>query len=259
MLGGYLVAICHQGAKDSVEKRRWIAIGAFELLIMIAMSWNIFFGIAKSPYTGTKYPARARGYLQKYREIAAGGKGAWEVVGEYIQENSQPTDKMYVWGWYPGIYVAAQRFSSAASACTMPRPSPALLDQRINKVLDEFKKEMPKFIVDSRKVHIPMDRPPYVLWPVAPKGFMGQPNNGFLLKNERVIAEYDKQWKEMLATKFDQAEAQRYEILAAFRKFVRDNYDIVLPQEYVPVNDPRFLVYHRQFGPHVLFKLKDPK
>ncbi|HLB75127.1 MAG TPA: glycosyltransferase family 39 protein [Sedimentisphaerales bacterium] len=265
MLGGYLVAIFHEGAKGSADRVRWIAIGAFELLIMIAMSWNIFFGITKSPYSGSTYKdnagniIRTRGYLQKYREIAAGGKGAWEVVGEYIRENSQPTDKMYVWGWYPGIYVAAQRFSSAASACTMPRPSPALLDQRISKVLDEFKKEMPKFIVDSRKIHIPMDRPPYVLWPVAPKGFMGQANNGFLPRNERIIAEYDKQWGEMLATKFDQAEAQRYEILAAFRKFVRDNYDIVLPQEYFPVNDSRFLVYHRQFGPHVLFKLKEPK
>jgi len=265
MLGGYLVAIFHEGAKGSAEKMRWIAIGAFELLVMIALSWNIFFGITKSPYTGTTYKdsagniIRVRGYRQKYREIAADGKGAWEIVGEYIRENSQPTDKMYVWGWYPGIYVAAQRFSSASNACTMPRPSPALLEQRVSRVLEEFKKEMPKFIVDSRKIHIPMDRPPYVLWPVAPKDWMGQPNNAFLPRNERVIAEYDKQWGEMLAKNFDQAEAQRYEILAAFRKFVRDNYDIVLPQEYVPVNDSRFLVYHRQFGPHVLFKLKDAK
>ena len=263
MLGGYLVVISRERAKDSVEKGRWIAISAFELLIMIGLSWNIFFGISKSPYTGTKYPARARGYLQKYHEIAERReknlKGSWEVVGEYIRDNSQPTDKMYVWGWYPGIYVAAQRFSSASSACTMPRPSPALLDQRISKVLDEFKKEMPRFIVDSRKIHIPTDRPPYVLWPVAPKDWMGQPKNWFLPKNERLIAKYDEEWKKTLAKRFDEAEAQRYEILGAFRKFVRDNYDIVLPQEYVPVNDPRFLIYHRQFGQHVLFKLKEPK
>ena len=141
----------------------------------------------------------------------------------------------------------------------MPRPSPALLERRISNLLENFKKEIPKFIVDSRKLHIPTDRPPYVLWPVAPKGFMGQPRTWFLPRNGRVIAAYDKQWKEMLATRFDEAEAQRYEILSAFRKFVRDNYDIVLPLEYVPVNDPRFLIYHRQFGPHVLFKLKEPK
>jgi len=141
----------------------------------------------------------------------------------------------------------------------MPRPSPALLDQRNSRVLQEFNEEMPKFIVDSRKLHIPMDRPPYVLWPVVPKGFMGQPNNWFLPRSERVVAEYDKQWKAMLGTRFDEAEAQRYEILGAFRKFVRDNYEIVLPQEYAPVNDPRFLIYHRRFGPHVLFKLKEPK
>jgi len=259
MLGGYFIAIYHDGAKGSAEKGKWIAIGAFELLIMIALSWNIFFGVAKSPYTGTKYPARARGYLQKYREVAARGKGAWERVGEYIQENSAPTDKMYVWGWYPGIYVAAQRFSSATGACTMPRPSPALLAQRIGHLLENFKKEMPKFIVDSRKLHIPTDRPPYVLWPVAPKDWMGQPRNWFVPRSERIIAEYDRRWKEMLGTSFDEAEAQRYEILGAFRKFVRDNYEVVLPEEYVPVKDPRFLIYHRQFGPHVLFKLKESK
>jgi len=259
MLGGYFIAIYHDGARRSADKGKWVAIGAFELLIMVAMSWNIFFGITTRPHSGTKYPARARGYLQKYRELAGRGKGAWERVGEYICENSVETDKMYVWGWFPGMYVSAQRFSSAASAFTMPRPAPSLLDQRISRVLDEFKAEMPKFIVDSRKLHIPMERPPYVLWSVAPKGFMGQPNNGFLPRNERIIAEYDKQWKKMLGTRFDEAEAQRYEILGAFRKLVRDNYDIVLPQEYTAINDPRFLIFHRQFGQHVLFKLREPK
>ena len=154
------------------------------------------------------------------------------------------------------MYVAAQRFSSASSACTMPRPAPVLLEQRITALLEAFRGEMPKFIVDSRKLHIPTDRPPYVLWPVAPKGFMGQPNVWFLPRNERVIAEYDKQWTEMLGTRYDAAEAKRYGILAAFRKFVRDNYEVVGPEQYAPVGDPRFLLYHRQFGQHVLFELK---
>jgi hypothetical protein len=247
MLSGYVIAIYYDKARVSMQKPAYIGMGVVGVIVMIAMSWHIFFGITKSPYTGTTYKdikgniIKTRGYLQKYREIAAGGKGAWEVVGEYIRENSQPTDKMYVWGWWPGIYVAAQRFSSASNACTMPRPSPALLEQKVSKVLDEFKEEMPKFIVDARKRHIPTNRPPYELWPVVIPPTLGVAKPRFLNPtNKAEVDAYDKAWHNYLA-KFEEAEALRYDELKPFREFVMNNYRIV-----------------QMFGQHVLFELKKP-
>jgi hypothetical protein len=247
MLSGYVIAIYYDKARVSMQKPAYIGMGVVGVIVMIAMSWHIFFGITKSPYTGTTYKdikgniIKTRGYLQKYREIAAGGKGAWEVVGEYIRENSQPTDKMYVWGWWPGIYVAAQRFSSASNACMMPRPSPALLEQKVSKVLDEFKEEMPKFIVDARKRHIPTNRPPYELWPVVIPPTLGVAKPRFLNPtNKAEVDAYDKAWHNYLA-KFEEAEALRYDELKPFREFVMNNYRIV-----------------QMFGQHVLFELKKP-
>lgn len=244
MLGGYLVAICYDKAKAAAAKPKWIAIGAVGLLAMIIMSWNIFFGLTRSPHTGGKYPQRVRGYVQKFEEISRRRKGnlrgPWEVVGEYVRTNSAPTDKMYVWGWYPGIYVSAQRFSSASKAFCMPRKTPPALAADVEKLLSEFKVEMPKFIVDARKRHIPTIRPPYELWPIVPQGFMGMEKAQFLPLNKTMIGEYDRQWRDMLQKQFDEDEALRYDKLKPFREFVMNNYRIV-----------------RTFGQHVLFELKN--
>ncbi len=251
MLGGYLVAIYYDKVRSAASKPRWIAIGAVGLLAMIIMSWHIFFGITTSPHTGTKYTdsagniVRTRGYSQKFEEISqrrrGNLKGPWEVVGEYIREHSEPNDKIYVWGWYPGIYVAAQRFSSSSRSAMMPRPAPAVLATMIAGLLDEFKSQMPKFIVDSRKRHIPTERPPYELWPIMPRGFMGIQKDQFLPLSKTVIEQYDKQWRDLLAKEFGEDEALRYDNLKPLREFVMDNYRIV-----------------QMFGPHVLFELKEP-
>lgn len=251
MLGGYLVAIYYDKARSAASKPQWIAVGAVGLLAMIITSWHIFFGITTSPHTGTKYTdsagniARTRGYSQKFEEICqrrrGNLKGPWEAVGEYIRENSEPNDKIYVWGWYPGIYVAAQRFSSSSRSAMMPRPAPAALATMIAELLDEFKNQMPKFIVDSRKRHIPTERPPYELWPIMPRGFMGIQKEQFLPANKTVVGQYDKQWRDLLAKEFDEDEALRYDKLKPLREFVMDNYRIV-----------------QMFGTHVLFELKKP-
>ena len=247
MLGGYLTAIYYDKAKSTAYRGRWVAMGLVGLLIMIIMSWHIFFGIKKSPHSGTIYrnpstgkPVKRRGYAQKFQEISQHPKYPWEFAGEYIRENSEPTDKIYVWGWVPGIYVKAQRFSSASKAFCMPRPAPKVMEQTVAQLLTEFNREKPKFIVDTRKRHIPTERPPYELWPIAPKGFMGAEKPWFLTLDENVIAAYDKQWAEMLRTKFDQDEALRYEALKPLREFVMKNYKIV-----------------RLFGQQVLFELKN--
>ncbi len=243
MLSGYVIAIYFGKAKTSLEKGPWVTMGVAALVAMTAMSWHIFFGIKTSPHTGQPYGRRVRGYLQKYREVAARRegdmKGPWEAVGEYMRANSGATDKIYVWGWFPGIYVSAQRFSSASKAFCMPRKTPAALAGEVEKLLSEFKEEMPKFIVDARKRHIPTIRPPYELWPIVMPPTLGVAKPRFLRPIKSEIDAYDKEWHAELA-EFEEAEALRYDELKPFREFVMSNYSIV-----------------RMFGQHVLFELKN--
>ncbi|MFQ6034784.1 MAG: ArnT family glycosyltransferase [Sedimentisphaerales bacterium] len=240
MLSGYVVAIYYDKLKVDAFKTKWIITGLAGLLLMIIMSWHIFFGIGKSPYSGITYGTKTKGYLQKFREISQKPEYPWEAVGEYIRANSQPSDKIYVWGWYPGIYVKAQRFSSASKAFSMPRPTPPVLAELVSRLLTEFRQEMPKFIVDSRKRHIPTERPAYELWPIVPQGFIGVKKAQFLPPDKNTIEAFDKAWSNMLRERFDEDEALRYEALRPFRDFVMENYKIV-----------------RMFGPHVLFELKN--
>ncbi len=245
MLGGYLIAVYTNLLAKPVNKNVWRIVGIIGLLFMIGMSWHIFFGIKKSPHSGIEYKEKQRGYSQRLRDISrnrrGNRKGQWERVGQYIRLQSTPDDKMYVWGWFPGIYVQAQRFSPTAHAVMMPRPTPTILKSMIKQMLKDFEQERPKFIVDSRKRHIPMDRPPYELWPRVPKGFMGMKEPGFLPLNTNAIQAYDKAWSDFLRKSFDEDEALRYEALKPFREFVMNNYRIV-----------------RMFGQHVLFELKKP-
>ncbi|MHC4724006.1 MAG: glycosyltransferase family 39 protein, partial [Planctomycetota bacterium] len=128
MLSGYLVAIYADKFHMASYKLKWLVLGAAGLAIMVAMSWHVFFGISKSPFSGGKYTSKKRGFIQRVNEISQRRKknafGYWEAVGFYIRNNSTPEDTMYVWGWYPGIYVKAQRFSPTTPAFMMPRKPP---------------------------------------------------------------------------------------------------------------------------------------
>ena len=83
-----------------------------------------------------------------------------------------------------------------------------------------------------------MNRPPFELWPIAPKGFMGAKQKHFL-SSEAEIAAYDKWWTDILRNQFDDEEAIRYEVIKPLREFVMQNYRIV-----------------QMFGRHVLFERK---
>jgi len=121
----------------------------------------------------------------------------------------------------------------------MTREPPQKLEELVTELLSEFAQEMPRFIVDSRKRHIPTERPPYELWPIVLPGTFGVKTPGLLPLDKNIIEAYDKQWAEMLRTKYDEDEALRYEILKPLREFVMKNYRVV-----------------QVFGQHVLFELK---
>jgi len=258
MLAGYLIALYSDALGASrLRKGRWLAVGIAGLVCMIVMFWPIVFGTKTSPHSGRTYKnprtgqtERRKGYAQTWRNISLRRKrkliSPWEAAADYIKLHSDENDKIYVWGWYPGIYVRARRFSASAKPVMMPRPAPAVLERMIAELLTEFEHQPPKFIVDSRKRHIPIERPPYELWPATPKGF--------LPPYKRIIAQYDAAYSAMLRDRFGDDEADRYRALAPFRKFVRDNYNIVGLRDYRMTKGGEPV--HRTFGQHVIFELK---
>ncbi len=243
MLGGYLIATYSCRLQVAANKLKWLTIGLAGLLVMIVMSWHIFFGVRKSPHTGRDYGSRQRGYAQKLSEVKRlrkqNLKAPWEIVGEYINVNSEPKDKIYVWGWYPGIYVRAKRFSSASKACVIARTTPKNMERIVTDLLQELRQDPPKFIVDSRKRHIPTERPPLELWPIVPQGVMGIEKTRFLQPNRTEVETFDKTWSQLLRSQFDEDEALQYMAVKPLRDFVMNNYDIV-----------------RTFSGHVLFRRK---
>ncbi len=247
MLGGYLIAIYCDKAKNAAFAPKWPLIGAVALMAMMIMSLHIFRGLARSPHSGTIYtdprtklPERRNGYAQKWAEVSnrrnplTQARSGWEAVGQYILANSAPGDGIYVWGWFPGIYVQAQRMSPAPKAFegTMHTLAPAVLSERVAEILGAFEKQPPKFMVDSYKSHFPWDRPPLELWLGARKGFKPL--------NEQMVSLVEAQYVKTLAEIVDDPdEIKRFEAMKPFRDYVMNNYRIV-----------------RSFGAHVLFQRK---
>ena len=225
MLGGYLIAVYHNKLKSTSYKPAWVITGFVGFILMIIASQHIFFGITKSAHSGMAYsnPKKQRGYTQKLNEISRNPQYPWIMVGQYIKNNSTENDKIYVWGWVPGIYIVAQRLSPTPKAFegTMHTLTPQVLSERVTEILDAFKKEPPKFIVDTRKRHFPWDRPPLELWP--------QTQKGFLPSVPQIVTQYDQMYAKMLREQIEPAEALRYEAMKPFREYVMQNYKIVQP------------------------------
>ena len=233
----YLVGLYRDRFDAARRKLPWTILGSLCVTCLIVMTWHIFAGTSLSTHTGQKYAQPRHGYKQRLAGIAQrknGKIGPWELVGRYIREKSDPTDKIYVWGWYPGIYVQAQRVSSASTAfeSNMHTMSPARLSREVERRLDDFKKESPRFIVDSRKRHFPFDRPPLELWPQMP-------DRKFVATDPALRAQYDAAYKNFLTTKYGPDEAARYDAMRPFRDYLAAGYRIV-----------------RLFGIHVLFERK---
>jgi hypothetical protein len=274
VLGGYLGGAYAHRLQTDRDRTRWIVVGLVGLLAMLVMSWHIFFGIKKSPYSGVAYisrqtgqPEHARGYVQKWREVRTNYQYPWEQIGRYVREQSQPTDKIYVWGWIPGIYVQAQRMSSAPKAFegTMHTLPATDLADRVAELLNAFAKEPPKYIIDTQNRHFPWDRPPLQLWPNIDNGYqllVNPPNSteqivAALLRTFDVrpdeltrdrflqadkadaIRRYDAAFEKALRQRVEPAEAQRYEALQPLRSYLMQNYNIV-----------------GRFDSHILFKHK---
>jgi 4-amino-4-deoxy-L-arabinose transferase-like glycosyltransferase len=253
MLGGYICSLYSARISAATNKAPWVGAGAFLIVAMTIMVWPIFVGQSHSPHTGVEYKNKKYGFAQSLKRVKDSKKGrigSWERAGEYIKERTNKNDKIYVWGWYPGIYVKAQRFSSAKKAFEgdMHVKHPETLKNQISGIVSTFKKDPPKYIVDSRKKHFPWYCPLLELWPSN--------SSGFLPNEKKSIDWYDKRHKKALTKEIGPDEAARYEAMAPFRKFVMDNYTPAEPGQY---GEGGGQYLHRMFGIHRVYKLKKSK
>lgn len=269
VLSGFGVWVWNQKMKASPNKTLWAAGGALTIFILGCMSIPIFIGQRYSPDHGKKldyverYGTRRRGFLPALKEIPSRKKGAWKAISKYIRTNSTENDTLYVWGWFPGIYVEAQRMAPIPKAfeSDMHLKSPRLLKGEMAYWTKKMEEAPPRFIVDSRKIHFPNDRPPLELWPHTysqEKKQTGKP----IPNNLQMITQYETLYKKLLLEQFDPNkkeynalpgltfwlqyapwtkempdEAARFEAMKPMRDFVMNNYRIV-----------------GHFGTHVLFE-----
>jgi hypothetical protein len=255
---------------------------------MIVMSQHIYFGVAKSAHSGAVYPEKRNGYVQRMRMASNhshGVRSPWEDLGQYIKDNSTKKDDIYVWGWYPGIYVSAQRFSNTVYPFTseMHTRSPESLSGMVQTILSAFEKKPPKFIVDSRKQHFPWDRPCFELWPSFSNSYslftglseeetdqvwlalvdMFRATNdniekGLFLRadTQSVTKRFENVYSQLLAKQVEPDEALRFKVMEPFRRYVMENYEIVSPEQYIVYKGR---LTHMTFGDHVLFRLKESR
>ena len=241
MLGAYLIGVYARNLASSASKGGWLAAGAVGGIVMIALASPVYFGLTVAPYSGAKYPQPSRGYVQRLEDIRlqrqTGRKAPWENVATHIREHSKPDDGLYVWGWYPGIYVVAQRMCPVPKAfeSEMHVLTPQALSRQTQQTIETLSARPPVFIVDSRKREFPYDRPPLELWPQIP-------DKGFIPRDPKAVAQYEKGYRTAIEKAFGDTEAQRFDAMAPLRSFVMQNYDIVQRPE---------------FGEHVVFRRRE--
>ncbi|HEV59292.1 MAG TPA: hypothetical protein ENN87_17620 [Phycisphaerales bacterium] len=224
MVGGYAVWWYRRRLGAATTKGPWLLGGAAALVLGVVLAWPIFFGFRTSRFSGQRYEDGPRhGYVQRLEEVRMRARGLlpWEAVGDYIRQRTGPEDTIYVWGWYPGIYVRAQRFSCAPQAfySDMHVLPPERLASYVRwQVIEPMeRKGLPAYIVDSRKQHFPWDRPPLELWPHSSRGPIGVGELG----------QYERIYRRMLAERVNEEEAARFDAMGLIRRFVMEHYQVV--------------------------------
>jgi len=225
VLGGCAIAAYLRRLRTATTKGPWILGGSAMSIMAVVLAWPIFFGFTRSRFSGQPYgqDQRRNGYVQRLQEVRMRARSPlpWETIGDTIRQRTNRDDTIYVWGWYPGIYVRAQRFSCIPQAffSDMHVMAPDRLASYVRWQLVEPMRRngLPAFIVDSRKQHFPWDRPPLELWPMGAQGPI-KPGE---------LATYEKVYRGMLAERIDEDEAARFDAMGLLRRFVMTHYDIV--------------------------------
>ena len=278
-LGAYLTAVYRDAWATGRNRRLWLALGGGGLVLLLALVWPICFGLRVSPHTGRvytatdartgqPYPSPDRGYKQSLADVAArrrGMKANWEILADYIGRHSAPADTIYVWGWYPGIYVCSQRLSDMPRAfeSEMHTMSPAALSGSVAQLVGLFTARPPKYIVDTCKWDFPFNRPPFELWPrdLWPRDAQGREQYPAGPPPADHVKAFERDWARLLAERFDPDEAVRFAVMGPFRNFIMDHYRPVPPAEILQLLWGRAVrpdQAERFIAPMVLYELKPP-
>lgn len=271
MLGAYTAWLWTRKLTETQQKIPYIFGGCVAIIILTIFTIPIFTGLRYSPDKGKEldyvkaYGYKRRGFAEALKRVKTEQISPWQQLGDYIRMRSTEQDTLYVWGWIPSIYVRAQRLAPVPSAfdSSMHTTSPEFLSGQITTIVRRMEQAPPKYIVDTRKIHFPNDRPPLELWPHT---FSKDNRNGTPIPNNpAAIEQYDLLYKKLLAEKFDPTqkeysslpgltswlnmapwtkampdEAQRYDAMKPLRDFVMTKYRIV-----------------GYFGSHILFERID--
>ena len=207
--------------------------------------------------------ANIKSYEERVDSVAKtkqqGGMESWQVLGKQIHDNTVKGDGLYVWGWMPGIYWAADRFSPTTDMVAygnMHSESPKMIGRKINKLVKELEANPPKYIVDTQKIHYPFyEHPVFDLWPCWDDRKAGRlhlriyPQQQYNYRQMFGSSEYEKNkeylmimtenWTKSVlmspnraggamgeekASKLAQVERERHEAMEPLREFVMENY-----------------------------------
>ena len=232
-LAAYLASVAVAAARRQRSSGAVWTGAAGGALLVLWLAWPVLFGYRPAAAAGAPPAAARGGYLQRFRGLDRVRRGAgwdWYEAAAYIRAGSSARDPIYVWGWIPGIYVAAQRFSTCRTPFTseMHVLPPAGLAVLVDETVAAMAERPPAFIVDTRWSHFPWDRPPLELWPTS----RGAP----IANDPESVARYDREHAASLRQRVGEQEAQRYEAMAPLRRWVMGHYRL-----------------GRAFGPHLVF------
>ena len=173
----------------------------------------------------------------------------WEALSKMVAERSVETDTLYVWGWYPGIYVMSQRDSASSSAVygNMHSDPPDRVGRTIEGIVGNLEKAPPKFIIDAQKSHYPYyDHPNFYLWP---RGLVAENRMAYASSTPSALEkEQSMQWVEERsytlmtaaghangpiaedrARELARLERSRHEAMLPLREFLMEHYNPIYP------------------------------
>ncbi len=193
--------------------------------------------------------------FDRYKRANINDISTWKYLARTIKPSTPNDDGgLYVWGWFPGIYVHSQRLCPTIypSESNMHSDSPDKLKNKIDKVVSDLNSNPPLFIVDSQKRHWPYYSPIFDLWPRNGKTGKHMVSNKYdkhkasiydsvELNSYKVMTDSRRSGGAMpedRARKLAQKERARHEVMASLRLFVMENY---LPLARQPIK--RMYVY----------------
>jgi hypothetical protein len=206
-----------------------------------------------------------------------GDVNLWEQVAYYVRNNSSADDGLYVWGWYPGIYFQAQRFSPTVdpAEANLHTYKPQLLKSKARQIVEQLKADPPKFIVDPQHWLYPYYSNPVIdLWPrwrsrdkvrFDLRVITSSPSYSVEYCTIEDVIKYDKQLIEQVgefayrqrtdprrpsgpvgpdeAGRLAQEEMARHQAMFSLREFIMTNYRPV-----VPANAGMFIFLHKDYS-----------